>query len=47
MGSLNAYELAKKYYPTYWDLDRLKSLVAKGKLTEDEYKEITGLDYES
>jgi hypothetical protein len=40
-----AYELAKKYYPTYWDIDRIIILVKKGLLTEKEYKEITGYTY--
>ena len=39
------YELAKKYYPKLWDEGRLRSLVAAGKLTPAEFKEITGIDY--
>lgn len=39
-------ELAKKYYPKLWDIDRLKSLVEAGKLTEAEYEEITGDSWE-
>lgn len=35
-------EKAKKYYPQYWSDDRLKVLVEKGVLTEEEYKEVTG-----
>ncbi len=34
--------LAQKYYPKLWDVDRIKALVAAGKLTETDYKEITG-----
>ncbi len=41
-----AYELAKKYYPNLWGKEKLKKLVEAGKLTADEYKEITGEDYE-
>ena len=37
--------LAQKYYPKLWDIDRLKALVAAGKLTEADYKEITGEVY--
>lgn len=37
--------LARKYYPRLWHLDRLKALVAAGKLSEADYKEITGVDY--
>lgn len=37
--------LAKKYYPIFWDIDRLNALVAAGKLTKVDYKEITGQVY--
>lgn len=37
--------LATKYYPKLWDIDRLKALVAAGKLSEVDYKDITGEDY--
>ena len=37
--------LAVKYYPRLWDINRLKALVAAGKLSEADYKEITGEDY--
>lgn len=39
---MSVYELAKKYYPRLWDRDRLKALVAAGRLTQQEYLEITG-----
>ena len=42
-----AYEDAKKYYPDKWNIERLRNLVANGKLRPDEFKEITGEDYES
>ena len=42
---MNVFELAQKYYPTLWPLDRLKTLVAAGKLTADEYQAITGEAY--
>ncbi len=38
-------ELTKKYFPRLWGLDRLKALVEAGKLTEKEYKEITGEEW--
>jgi len=41
----NVKELALKYYPMYWDANRLANLVKAGKLTEAEYKEVTGLEY--
>ena len=37
--------LAEKYYPVLWPLDRLKAFVAAGKLTADEYEQITGEVY--
>ena len=37
--------LAEKYYPVLWPLDRLKALVAAGKLTAEEYQAITGEAY--
>lgn len=39
---MSVYELAKKYYPRLWDRDRLKALVTAGRLTQQEYLEITG-----
>lgn len=38
-------EMAMKYYPKLWNLDRLKALVKGYKLTASEYKEITGEEY--
>ena len=37
--------LAIKYYPRLWNINRLKALVATGKLSEEDYKEITGEIY--
>ena len=39
---MTAYEMAKKYYPRLWSKERLLALVQAEKLTEAEYKEITG-----
>lgn len=39
---MSVYEMAKKYYPRLWDINRLKALVEAGKLTEAEYAEIVG-----
>ena len=30
------FELAEKYYPTYWSKERLDALLAKKKLTQEE-----------
>ena len=39
-------EMAIQYYvranPKLWEIDRIKALVISGKLTEDDYEEITG-----
>ena len=39
---MNVYELAKKYYQKGWDISRLNALVKAGKLTAEQYAEITG-----
>ena len=39
---MTVFELAKKYYPRLWDIDRIKALYESGKLTEEEYKAIIG-----
>ena len=43
--AMDAFALAKKYYPEYWGEDRLDNLVRLNKLTAEQYKEITGKDY--
>jgi hypothetical protein len=42
---LSVKKMAEKYYPEYWDKDRLRTLVQAGKLTEEEYQELTGEKY--
>lgn len=42
---LSVKKMAEKYYPEYWDKDRLRTLVKAGKLTEEEYQELTGEKY--
>ena len=41
---MNAFELAKKYYPLLWNKKRIEALYKAGKLTEEEYKSIVGVD---
>ena len=36
------YEMAKKYYPTLWNAQRIRALYEAGKLTEEEYEKIVG-----
>lgn len=40
-------EIAEKNYPDFWNKEMLKALVRKRKLTQAEYKRITGEDYEA
>lgn len=35
----------KKWYPRPWKLDQVRNAVKKGVITEDEFKDITGMDY--
>ena len=42
---MNILNMAKKYYPQFWDKDRIRALVNAGKLTEADYKEITGENF--
>ena len=37
---MKAVKLSKKYYPTYWSKERLDVLLAKKKLTQEEYDEL-------
>ena len=37
---MTAYEMAKKYYPRLWDIERINALYKAGKLTEEEYNSI-------
>ena len=39
-------EKAIGYYPTLWSDERLRILVDAGSLTKEEYKEVTGNDYD-
>lgn len=43
---MSKYDKVKYYYDNgLWTLDMVKNAVVKGWITEEEYKEITGLDY--
>lgn len=39
---MSTYELALKYYPRLWPLERLDALLEADKLTREEYEELTG-----
>lgn len=34
---MSVYELAQKYYPKLWGIERLEALLAAGKLTQAEF----------
>ena len=38
---MTAYELAQKYYPRLWPLERLDKLLELGRLTREEYDRLT------
>lgn len=40
------YEMAKKNYPRLWNIDMLRNLVTKGRITAEQFEEITGEVYE-
>ena len=44
---MTVYEMAQKYYPKLWGIDRLKALVEAEKLTRAEFEEITGESWEA
>ena len=39
------YNTVSRYYPKYYSKEDVKVFVAAGKITEEEYKEITGDKY--
>ena len=43
---MDVYEMAKKYYPSMWDINRLRKLVEAGKLTKKQFEEITNQPFE-
>lgn len=39
---MSVYELAQKYYPRLWDRERLKALLAAGRLSQEEFDQLVG-----
>ena len=37
---MSVYELARKYYPRLWDLERLEALLAAGRLSQEEFDQL-------
>ena len=46
MGMIEWFEKIKLYYEMgLWDINRVKDAVVKGKITAEQYEEITGEEY--
>ena len=43
--AVNYFELAKKNYPDNWNIDMLRRLVERGRISEEEFCQITGETY--
>lgn len=43
--AITVKEMAKKYYPKLWSIERLKALVKAEKLDPSDFEEITGETY--
>lgn len=43
---MSAYEMAKRYYPNKWNETMLRHLVEIGRLTTEQFEEITGKTYD-
>ena len=43
---IDVFEMAKENYPDPWNKAMIRRLVEKGKLTPEQFKEITGEIYE-
>ncbi|MBQ7548063.1 MAG: XkdX family protein [Clostridia bacterium] len=44
---MNKFEKVKYYYDHgFWSIDRVRNAVVKGWITAEQFKEITGEDYE-
>lgn len=42
---LNWFEMVKSFYPRFWNEKMVGDAVVCKKITAEQYKEITGLDY--
>lgn len=41
---MTLYELARKYYPRLWDRERLEALLAAGRLSQEEFDQLTAAE---
>ena len=44
---MSVKELALTYYPKFWSKERIAYLVSIGRLTAEDYQEVTGEEYET
>ncbi|MGE4549175.1 MAG: hypothetical protein AB7C89_06450 [Intestinibacillus sp.] len=44
---MSVYEMAQKYYPVLWPIERLQALLEAGKITQDEYDTLTATPTET
>lgn len=42
---MSIFEMAKAYYPEKWNKEMIRNLTARGRLTQEQYEEITGEPY--
>jgi hypothetical protein len=42
---MSIFEMAKAYYPEKWNKEMIRNLTARGRLTPEQYEEITGEPY--
>ena len=43
---MTVFEMAKKYYPRLWSIERIETLYKAGKLTKEEYEEVINYKHE-
>ena len=41
---MTVYELARKSYPRLWDRERLEALLAAGRLSQEEFDQLTATE---
>ncbi|WP_236036669.1 XkdX family protein [Heyndrickxia oleronia] len=44
---MDYYGIVQRYYPKYYSKDDVKIFVAAEKITEEQYKEVTGEEYQA
>lgn len=44
--AVDYYEIAKKNYPDNWNIEMLRKFVQRGRITAEQFAEITGEKYD-